>query len=116
MITHNRHVGYHTYQEFQRVEKIANELGFKLGPSRYNYDQDYISLYPLDEGAVPVYTRDANIFTGTLADVDSWLHGIMWAREYDKMLGVSDSKKRARREQDHRNKQLVSILKQEKQI
>ena len=43
-----------------------------------------------------------------------FMQGVVWARDYDQMLKISDVKKRERKEQDERNRQLVNILKNEK--
>ena len=54
------------------------------------------------------------VFVGSIESLDMWLRGVEWARKYDVMLGLSDDKKRQRKEQDERNRQLVRILKNEK--
>jgi hypothetical protein len=51
---------------------------------------------------------------GTLEGLETWLHGVRWAREYDMMLKLSDEKKRARKEQDERNRILLKTLKDSK--
>lgn len=110
----NKEVGYNTYDEFKKSETIANELGFKFGrPSRSGYENDYLTLYPKDQDSVPIYDQNAELFTGTLGDVQSFIYGIKWARDYDRILKVSDSAKRERKEQDERNRQLVAALKQD---
>ena len=43
-----------------------------------------------------------------------FMQGVVWARDYDHMLKISDVKRRERKEQDERNRQLVKILKNEK--
>lgn len=108
----NKNVGFATYESFKRIEKMANDLGLKFDrPKHHGYEMDTISLYPIDE-CLPLYSRDAQVYTGSLGEVDAWLTGVMWARYYDKMLKVSEEKKRERKEQDYRNQQLVKILKQ----
>ena len=43
------------------------------------------------------------------------MQGVLWAREYDLMaVDRNLDKKRERKEQDERNKQMVKILKEEK--
>ena len=54
------------------------------------------------------------VFVGSIESLEMWLRGVEWARKYDVMLGLSDDKKRQRKEQDERNRQLVRILKNEK--
>ncbi len=116
MSHYNKDVGFNTYRELQKIESLANELGFKFDrPKHHSYDHsDYISLLPKDQDSVPIFSRDAQIYTGRLGEVSAFLVGLQWSRDYDRMLKVSDSKKRERKEQDERNRQLAAILKQEK--
>jgi hypothetical protein len=67
-------------------------------------------LYPKQD-SLPIYSRDAELFTGTIEQLEVWLRGLEWARDYDRMLlGKALDKKRQRREQDHRNQQLLEHL------
>jgi hypothetical protein len=49
-----------------------------------------------------------------LEELEYWLRGVEWSRQYDEMLKVSNSKKREDKEQLVRNRRLFSILKDEK--
>jgi hypothetical protein len=69
---------------------------------------------PKDADALPIYNREAELFVGTLEGLETWLHGVRWAREYDMMLKLTDEKKRARKEQDERNRILLKTLKDSK--
>jgi hypothetical protein len=52
------------------------------------------------------------VFVGTIEELEMWLRGLQWARNYDRMLfGLRHDKNRERKEQDERNRQLVAILK-----
>lgn len=114
MSHYSKEVGYNTYLVLQKIETLANDLGFKFDrPRHHGYESDYISLCPKDQDSLPLYTRDAQLYTGTLGEIEAFLTGLQWARDYDKMLKVSDPKKRERKEQDERNRQLAMILKQE---
>jgi hypothetical protein len=62
---------------------------------------------------LPIYSRDAAFFVGTLEEADKFMQGILWARDYDVMLKISYDTKRKRKEQDVRNRQLVNALKKE---
>ena len=35
---------------------------------------------------MPIYSRDAEVFCGTLEQLDVWLRGVEWARNYDYLL------------------------------
>jgi len=108
--------GWNTIQQVRKVEERADKLGLKFAP--YRVDDRYgenVALIPKDRDALPIYTRDADVFVGTLEGAAYWMQGVEWAREYDRM--VIDRKmdaKRARKEQDERNLQLMKMLKEEK--
>lgn len=84
----------------------------RLEPSRHGSSfGDVVSVIPSGDD-LPVYSRDAEIFVGTLEDLERWIQGVEWARRYDLMLfGQKHNGNRQRREQDHRNLQLVKMLK-----
>jgi hypothetical protein len=109
--------GYSDIVRMRRLEKEANELGFMLANPKNGYYQnswgDVVALIPKDQDSVPIYSREAEVFMGTLEQLDIWLRGVEWARQYDNLLRVSDDKKRSRKEQDLRNKQMVARLKDE---
>ena len=107
-------VGFREYQQLQELEREANELGFALGmPRHYDYHgPSMISLYPLDD-AYPSYVRDANFFNGDMEEVQSFLQGVKFTREYYMVhLRLFTEKRIAKKEQDIRNQQLVDKLKQ----
>jgi hypothetical protein len=105
-------------QQIERVVANANRLGFDLTVGRDTYQRDggnLIYLVPLDD-KFPHYSRGAEIFCGSIEDIDLWLKGIEWAREYDEMLRLSTDKKRNEREQVERNKQLMQMVKTGKKV
>jgi hypothetical protein len=74
-----------------------------------------VALIPKDSNALPIYSRDAVMFAGSLEGAAYWMQGVMWAREYDRLtIDRKMDEKRERKEQDERNKQMVKILKEEK--
>ena len=75
------------------------------------YD-DRVAVKPKDADSLPVYTRDAELFTGTLEQLRIWLQGVQWAREYDMMLKLSDEKKRAIKEDAERARQFSAKQRQ----
>ena len=109
--------GYNAILFMRRLEKEANQLGFMLAYPKHRADDgDLVALKPRDDDAVPVYSRDAEVFVGSLEQLNVWLRGVEWARNYDMLLRVSDEKKRARKEQDLRNAQMLQRLKAEKVV
>ena len=107
--------GWNQIQQVRKLEERADKLGLKF--SQYKHDDSFganVALIPKDQ-ELPIYTRDAELFAGTLEGAAYWLQGVAWAREYDRMvIDKNTDAKRARKEQDERNKQLVLILKNEK--
>jgi hypothetical protein len=108
--------GWNQIQQVRKLEERADKLGLKF--AAYKHDDSFganVALIPKDSDALPIYSRDAELFVGTLEGAASWMQGVMWARDYDSM--VIDKKlddKRKRKEQDERNRQLVLILKNQK--
>ena len=111
--------GWNTIQRIKRVEEQVDKLGFKFSKSKHSdwtEDHGALSLVPKDHEALPIYTRDAELFIGTVERLEDWLAGVQWAREYDRMLKLSDEKKRGAAEQKERNRQLMRTLKEGKRV
>ena len=109
--------GWNTIQRIRRIEEQISRLGFKFSKSKHGDFTDLhgaLSLVPRDTDALPIYTRDAELFVGSIERLEDWLAGVYWAREYDRMLKLSDEKKRARKEQDERNRILLKTIKDSK--
>ena len=107
--------GWSLIVELRRLEAEVDKFGFKFAKPKFGDIADNrIALIPKDNDSLPVYSRDAELFLGTLTELQHWLRGADWARTYDALLKLSDSTKRERKEQDERNHQLVKILKNEK--
>ena len=108
--------GWNQIQQVRKLEERADKLGMKF--TNNHHDDIYgetVALVPKDSDALPIYTRDAQLFVGTLESAASWMQGVEWARDYDRMvIDKNMDDKRKRKEQDERNRQLVLILKNEK--
>lgn len=100
--------GYNLISQVDRLRKLAQDLGFELRPCRWG-DGNLVALVPADQ-AWPLYSRNTDLFTGTLDQVEAWMRGIQSSRNYDQMLKISTDKKRQRAEQDWRNTVLSKIL------
>jgi hypothetical protein len=92
--------GYTTYLRYQRIEEQARLLGFRLANPKHghwgggsNDGIDQVALYA-DGEALPIYSRDAELFTGTFNQVEVFLTGWAKAQQYDMLLRISDEKKR----------------------
>jgi len=111
--------GWNTIQRIKRIEQVVDELGFKFSKSQHSdwtEDHGALSLVPKDHEALPIYSRDAELFVGSLERLEDWLAGVRWAREYDMMLRLSDEKKREAAEQKEKNRQLMRTLKEGKRV
>ena len=107
--------GWNSIQRIRRLEQQIDELGFKFSKAKHtDWSEDHgaLSLVPKDEEALPIYSRDAELYVGSLESLETWLAGVRWAREYDMMLRVSNPTKRSRKEQDERNKKLLTSIKE----
>jgi hypothetical protein len=106
--------GWNTIERIRRLEERIDKLGFKFAKSKHSDwsdDHGALSLVPKDPDALPIYSRDAELYVGSVEGLETWLAGVRWAREYDMMLKLSDDKKRARKEQDERNRMLLKTIK-----
>lgn len=106
--------GYSTVLKVRRLEEAVDKLGFRMAHPRYQHsNSDTVVLYPKDNDAVPVYSRDAEVFEGSLEALDIWLRGFQTARDYDMMLfGTRHDDARKNREQKILNKQLLQKIKE----
>lgn len=106
--------GYQAILNLRRLEERVDRLGMRMGnPKHGNYRQEFgdlVSLFPKDDN-LPIYSRDAEIFVGTLESMVDWLNGFEKAREYDFMLFKGKhNERRERKEQDIRNQQLLQKI------
>jgi hypothetical protein len=105
--------GWNTIERIRRLEVEVNKIGFKFNKSRHSDwsdDHGALSLVPIDSTALPIYTRDAELFVGSIEALEHWVAGVRWAREYDRMLKLSDDKKRAKKEDDVRGRNMLRKL------
>ena len=106
--------GYNLIQKIRRLEKECDRLGFMLCHARHYHNEfgDVVALKPKDQDSLPVYSRDAELFIGTIDALEQWLLGVEWARKYDNMLfGNRHQSNREKREQIYKNEVLIKTLK-----
>jgi len=107
--------GYNTVLKIRDLEHRLSDLGMMLCQASHYYRDhgDVVAVRPRDQDSLPIYSRDAEMFVGTLEALGYWIQGVEWARKYDTMLfGRRHQGRRERREQQHRNEQLMLLLKQ----
>jgi hypothetical protein len=108
--------GYQTIMNLRSLEKRVDRLGLRMDHPRYGGYQrefgDLVALSPKDD-TMPVYSRDAELFVGTLEQMEHWLNGWEKMRQYHRMLiGNKFESKIQRLEQDYRNEFLMKNIKQ----
>ena len=111
--------GWNTIQRLRRIEEEIDKLGFKFSKGKHSdWSEDHgaLSLVPKDIDSLPMYSRDAELFVGSLERLEDWINGVRWARQYDMMLKLSDDDKRAKAEQKQRNRNLMRSIKEGKLI
>ena len=105
--------GWNTIKQIRELEDRAHKLGMKF--AAYRHDDSFgsnVALIPKDNDALPIYTRDAILFAGSLEGAAYFMQGIAWARDYDSMVVDKNiDAKRVRKEQDERNRQVLRTLK-----
>lgn len=106
-------IGYTAILKIKRLETDADKLGFRLAypKHRSSTDEDTVALIPKDADSVPLYARDTEFWSGSTTEVEAFLRGIMWSRQYDEMLAVSSTTLREKKEQGVRNRQLMETIK-----
>jgi hypothetical protein len=106
--------GWDQIEQIRKLEQRADSLGMKFAPYKYANDRvgNYVCLVPKDDEVLPIYTRDANLFTGTLENAESWMQGVMWARNYDRMVVDKNiEQKREKKESLLRQQNLLEMIK-----
>lgn len=109
--------GYTTYTRWQRIEAQAKLLGFRLGSPKHGWGRedatDMVTLYP-DGDTLPVFSRDADIYSGTFREIEIFMAGWARAQQYDMLLRLSDDKKRKKYEAKEVERQRLAKEREEK--
>lgn len=101
--------GWTTVSLVHDIERQLDQMGLSMARGQ---DYNKVTVIPKPNMPTTIYTNGTTLFSGTLEELDVWLWGIRWAREYDRVLfGKTHDDKRLRKEQDARNRQLVEIIK-----
>ena len=107
--------GYNAIQTWRKLEERVDRLGMRMGLPRHgNYQREFGDLVALmpKEDSFPVYSRDAELFIGTLEQMEHWLNGWEKMQQYHRMLiGNKFDDKIERLEQDYKNEVLMKQIK-----
>jgi len=107
-------IGIKTIYRIENIKRLLDDMGLEIRTPKYYREKDVMALVPKDQNSLPVFSRDAEVFVGNLDEVETWLIGVQWARNYDTMVfGKSHSKNREKKEDKVRHNMLVDILKQD---
>lgn len=84
------------WHDIQKVETLQNQLkklGYVMRQAKYSSSGEYlIGIYPLDDH-LPIYSRDAELFSGTVEMIEVWIRGVCHKHEYFYMLkAITDNK------------------------
>lgn len=83
-------MNWNDIQLLDRVVTTLNKLGYKLNPAKYG--QGSIGVYPLADKN-PLYSRDAEVYTGTIEQIACWMRGVEHQDGYLKMLKATSDER-----------------------
>ena len=68
--------GYNLIRKIRYLEEECDKLGFMICHARHHINEfgDVLALKPKGD-CLPIYSRDAELFIGTLEDLDRWIQG-----------------------------------------
>lgn len=80
------------WNDVQFLDKVVTgllKLGYKIKPAKYGLGS--VGVYPLDDKK-PLYSRDAEVYTGTIEQIACWMRGVEHHDGYLKMLKATSDK------------------------
>lgn len=83
-------MNWNDIQLLDRVVTTLNKLGYKINPAKYG--QGSIGVYPLEDKN-PLYSRDAEVYTGTIEQIACWMRGVQHQDGYLKMLKATSDER-----------------------
>jgi len=83
-------MNWHDVQLLDKVVTGLLKLGYKIKPAKYG--QGSVGVYPLDDNK-PLYSRDAEVYTGTIEQIACWMRGVEHHDGYLKMLKATSDKR-----------------------
>ena len=92
-------------QLLDRVVTGLEKLGYYVKNTKYGYQDGrcLAGVYPLKD-MNPLYSRDAEIFTGTMEEIACWMRGVNHRNEYLTMLKATTEKRIEDLEEKYRKK------------
>ncbi len=83
-------MNWHDIDLLDRVVTTLNQLGYKIAPAKYGRSE--IGVFPLEDKN-PLYSRDAEVYAGTLEQIACWMRGMQHQNDYLKMLKATSDKR-----------------------
>jgi len=83
-------MNWNDIQLLDRVVTTLDKLGYKISPAKYG--QGSIGVYPLEDKN-PLYSRDAEVYTGSIEQIACWMRGVEHQDGYLKMLKATSDER-----------------------
>ena len=83
-------MNWHDIDLLDQVVTTLNQLGYKIAPAKYGRSE--IGVFPLEDKN-PLYSRDAEVYAGTLEQIACWMRGVQHQDVYLKMLKATSDKR-----------------------
>lgn len=94
-------MNWHEIQQLENLQIRLKKLGYVMRQSKHCNAGEYkIGVFPLDDH-LPIYSRDAQLFSGDTEMIMSWLRGIEHRNEYLHMLKATSEKKIKTQEENY---------------
>ena len=92
-------------QLLDRVVKGLEKLGYYIKNTKYGYQDGrcLAGVYPLKD-MNPLYSRDAEVFSGTMEEIQCWMRGVSHRNDYLMMLKATSEKRIQELEEKYRKK------------
>lgn len=103
---------FNSYTLVKKFEQKCEKHKFKITRYKYGSENDgtcHIQLVPLEDN-FPLYSRDAELASGSIEYLMAFMDGMEFMKKYHEMLKLVDDKKVFRKEQDERNRRLMRQL------
>ena len=96
------------WTDIQLLEKVVNglsKLGYCIKNTKYGYQDGrcLVGVYALEDNN-PLYSRDAEVFTGTMEEISCWMRGVNHRNDYLTMLKATTEKRIQELEEKYRKK------------
>lgn len=108
--------------QIREMDRLAEENGFVVRKSKHHWEYQFFGLFPAggdftqEDNCLPIYSRDAELYSGTAEDLICYMRGWMRSREYlQSIMPKSVNESRIKKFEDtYRQEALVRLMKEEK--